>query len=76
MLHHGAKWAAVSDIKKHTVIYWSLVMKHEAGVACFLTLAERKYGCRERRRRLHNTVTPPHDTGGIIREKQMEALIH
>ena len=76
-LHHGSKSAAVSDIKKHAVIYWCPVMKHEASVACFLTLAARKYGCRELRW-LGNTVTPPHGTGRIIREKkkQMEALIH
>lgn len=33
--------------KNQTVIYWSAVMKQEAGVACFLTLAKRKYGCWE-----------------------------
>ena len=75
MYHHGAKWAAASDIgkKKHTVIYWRLVMKHEAGAARFLTLAERKY-CRRELSRLEEHCHT--DTRGIIREKQMEAVIH
>lgn len=40
---------SIMVLNRHTVIYLSLVMKHEAGVACFLTLTERKYGCREQR---------------------------
>ena len=51
-------------------------MKHEAGAACFLTLAERKRCRRESYAGLRSTVTPPRDTRRIIREKQMEAVIH
>lgn len=31
--------------QKQTVIYWAALMKCTAGVADFLTLAGRKYGC-------------------------------
>lgn len=48
-------------------------MKHEAGAARFLTLAERKY-CRRELSRLEEHCHT--DTRGIIREKQMEAVIH
>lgn len=47
MLHCGPKQAALSE-KAHWI---SLIHshEHEAGVACFLTLTGRKYGCRELR---------------------------
>lgn len=35
--------------QKQTVIYWSALMNCTAGVADFLTLAGRKYGCWELR---------------------------
>lgn len=77
MYHHGAKWAAASDMKKKEKAHSNLLTagNETRGRCCvfFSLCAERKYCRRELRRLAERCHT---DTRGIIREKQMEAVIH